>query len=405
MLLGETLRVAIAALRANKMRSLLTMLGIVIGIGAVIAMVALGNGAQESIQARIAALGTTVLQVNPQRVRQAGVAIDGSIAKLTVDDVEAIRQHAPDVLMVNYQQDRNLQVVYQDHNTNLRVVGTVPNFLDVRGYALEVGRMFTDREEAARRRVAVIGAGVAAALEIGDPYELLDKQIRIASRAFTVVGILKTKGAGGFGNPDEQILIPFSTGRFQVFGTDRLNDIWALAGSEDLIGPAMDEITIALRRSHRLRFDQPEDFLIRNQSDYLETLNETTETFSLLLAGIAAVSLVVGGIGIMNIMLVSVTERTREIGVRKALGATRLNVLLQFLIEAVVLCVLGGAVGILLGIVGSAQLAASMGWTASIDVRSIAIAFFFSSVVGVLFGVWPARRAARLDPIIALRYE
>ena len=405
MLLTETLRVALAALRANKLRSMLTMLGIVIGIGAVISVVALGNGAQQSIKDRIAALGTTVVQVNPRRVRFGGVAMDGSIAKLTVDDVEAIRERAPDVLMVNYQQDRNQQIVFQDHNTNLRVVGTVPNFLEVRGYEIEAGRMFTNREEVGRRRVAVIGAGVAAALEIADPYELLDRQIRIASRAFTVIGILKTKGAGGFGNPDEQILVPFSTGRFQLFGNDRLNDIWALAASEDLVSPAMDEVTMALRRSHRLRFDEDDDFMIRNQSDFLETLNETTQTFSMLLAGIAAVSLVVGGIGIMNIMLVSVTERTREIGVRKALGATRMNVLLQFLIEAVVLCILGGAIGIIVGVVGSAQMASSMGWATAIDSQSIAIAFAFSSVVGVVFGVWPARRASVLDPISALRYE
>ncbi|MEA3247270.1 MAG: ABC transporter permease [Gemmatimonadota bacterium] len=405
MLLTETIAVALAALRANKLRSLLTMLGIVIGIGAVIAMVALGNGAQQSIEERIAALGTTVIQVNPQRIRQGGVVMAGTIAKLTVDDAEAIRERAPDVLMVNYQQDQNQQVVFEDHNTNLRIVGTIPNFLDVRGYRIESGRMFTEREEVGRRRVAVIGADVADQLELADPLELLGQQIRIASRAFTVIGVLERKGVGGFSNPNEQILIPFSTGRFQIFGTDRLNDIWALAASESQVNRAMDEVTMALRRSHRLRFDQDDDFRIRNQTDFLETLNETTETFGLLLAGIAAVSLVVGGIGIMNIMLVSVTERTREIGVRKALGATKRNVLLQFLIEAVVLCMLGGVAGIVLGVVGSAQLASSMGWHAAIDWESIAIAFLFSSLVGVLFGVWPAQRAARLDPIAALRYE
>jgi putative ABC transport system permease protein len=405
MLLSETLAVAFTALRANKMRSLLTMLGIVIGIGAVIAMVALGNGAQASIEERIAKLGTTVLQVNPNRVRQAGVAVAGSIAKLTVDDVEAIRQRAPSVYLVNYQQDRNEQVVYENHNTNLRIVGTAANFLEVRGFEMESGRMFTDGEDAARRRYAVVGANVAEALELTDPLELLGAQIRIASRAFTVIGVLKAKGAGGFDDPDAQILIPFNTGRFQVFGNDRLNDIWALAADESLIDQAMSELTVALRRSHRLRFDQEDDFRIRDQTDFLQALNETTETFGMLLAGIAAVSLVVGGIGIMNIMLVSVTERTREIGVRKALGATRLNVLLQFLIEAVALCVLGGAVGIVAGILGSAQLASSMGWHAAIDWQSIGLAFLFSSVVGVLFGVWPAKRAASLDPITALRYE
>jgi len=382
------------------------MLGIVIGIGAVIAMVALGNGAQQSIQDRIAALGTTVLQINPQRVRFGGGIASADVrAELTIDDVEAIRSNAPNVSLVNFQQDRNLQVVYENHNTNVRIVGTVPNFLDVRGYRIAEGRMFTEREEAGRRRLAVIGANVAENLELATSSELIGQQVRIASRAFTVIGVLAAKGAGGFEDPDSQLLVPFSTGRFQLFGNDRLNDIWALAASEDVIDQAMGEVTVALRRSHRLRFDQTEDFRIRNQTDFLEALNETTATFGLLLAGIAAVSLVVGGIGIMNIMLVSVTERTREIGVRKALGATRLNVMLQFLIEAVTLCILGGIVGIAAGVVGSAQMATSMGWNSAIDWQSIAIAFAFSSVIGILFGVWPARRAAALDPVVALRYE
>jgi len=405
MLLGETIAVALAALRANKMRSLLTMLGIVIGIGAVIAMVALGNGAQNSVKERIARLGTTVLWITPQRVNQGGINQGGSMAKLSLKDVPAIMESAPHVVDVNYQQDRNLQVVWQRRNTNVQVTGTIPNFLSVRNFKLAEGRMFTAQEEAGRKRLAVLGATVLQNLNIESPAQIIGEQIRIASRAFTVIGVLAEKGATGFGDGDNQILVPFTTGRFELFGTDRLNDLWILAASEADIDQAMGEAQLALRRSHRLIAGRPDDFRIQNQTDFLVALNETTQTFGLLLAGIAAVSLVVGGIGIMNIMLVSVTERTREIGVRKALGATRTNILLQFLIEAVVLCILGGAVGIAAGVVGSAQLAQSMGWKSAIDIQSVAVAFGFASATGVLFGVWPARRAATLDPVEALRYE
>ncbi|MEA3247271.1 MAG: ABC transporter permease [Gemmatimonadota bacterium] len=405
MLLGETVAVALAALRANKLRSALTMLGIVIGIGAVIAMVAIGNGAQAQIKERIARLGTTVLQINPQRVMQGGVSVGGSMAKLTVKDVVAIEDKSPHVLAVNYQQDRNLQVVWGTKNTNIQVTGTVPNFLDVRGFRLESGRMFTPQEEVGRKRVAILGSQALVNLEIGSAEAIIGQQIRIQSRAFTVIGVLAEKGATGMGDGDNQILVPFSTGRFELFGTDRLNDIWALATSEADVDQAMGEIELALRRSHKLGVGRADDFSIRNQTDFLAVLNETTQTFGLLLAGIAAVSLVVGGIGIMNIMLVSVTERTREIGVRKALGATRMNLLLQFLIEAVVLCIVGGALGIAFGIAGSMQLASSLGWRAAIDAQSILIAFAFATAVGLIFGVWPARRAAMMDPIIALRYE
>jgi putative ABC transport system permease protein len=406
MLLGETIAVALGALRANKLRSLLTMLGIVIGIGAVIAMIALGNGAQNEVKARIARLGTTVLQINPQRVNQGGINIGGSMARLRVRDVDAIMAGAPHVADANWQQDRSMQVVWGRNNANIQVTGTVPNFLTVRGFKIAAGRMFTAGEEASRRRYAVLGSQALVNLEITTPEVIIGEQIRIAGHLFTVIGVMAEKGqtTGGF-DGDNQILVPFTTGRFSLFGNDRLNDIWALAMDEASIDEAMGEITVALRRAHKILPGRPDDFIIRNQSDFLVALNETTETFGLLLAGIAAVSLVVGGIGIMNIMLVSVTERTREIGVRKALGATRTNLLLQFLIEAVVLCLVGGAIGIAAGILGSAQLASSMGWRAAIDLPSVLVAFGFASATGIIFGVWPARRAALMDPVVALRYE
>ncbi len=404
MLLTETVRVALDALRVNKLRSLLTMLGIVIGVGAVIAMVALGNGAQAQIQERIARLGTTVLQINPQRVSQGGIQSTSTV-KLTTKDVDMIVQRSPNVLAVNWQQDRSLQVVWKNQNANVQVTGTAANFPEVRGFRLAAGRMFGAAEEAGRRKVAVLGADVLPLINAGDAESMLGEQIRIAGRAFTVIGVLAQKGTTGFGDGDEQILIPFQTSRFQVIGTDRVDDIWCLASSEDSLSSAMAEIQAAIRRSHKTRLGAPDDFRIRNQSDLLSTLSETTATFTLLLAGIAAVSLLVGGIGIMNIMLVSVTERTREIGVRKALGATRGNILLQFLTESVVLCLIGGAIGIAAGMITATQFSRVMGWRTVIDLQSVVIAFGFSSAVGVIFGVLPARRASALDPVEALRYE
>jgi putative ABC transport system permease protein len=404
MLLTETIRVAVDALRVNKLRSLLTMLGIVIGVGAVIAMVALGNGAQAQISERIARLGTTVLQINPQRVNTGGIQSTTTV-KLTTKDVDMIVQRSPNVLAVNWQQDRPLQVVWKNKNSNIQVTGTAANFPEVRGFHIAAGRMFGAAEEVGRRRVAVLGADAMADLEIADPEAILGRQIRIAGRAFTVIGVLAARGVTGLGDGDEQILIPFQTSRFQVIGTDRVDDIWCLASSEDSLPSAMAEIEAAIRRSHKTRLGAPDDFRIRNQTDLLTTLSETTATFSLLLAGIAAVSLLVGGIGIMNVMLVAVTERTREIGVRKALGATRLNILLQFLSEAVVLCLFGGIMGIAAGSLGASQFSVIMGWKTVVDIQSVLIAFGFATAVGMIFGVWPAWQASRLDPIEALRYE
>jgi len=285
-------------------------------------------------------------------------------------------------------------------------VGTSANYLEVRKYTLHSGRMFTSAEDEGRQRVAVLGPTVATNMGLDSPDALLGENVRIRGIQFTVVGILESKGqATPFGNPDDQILIPINTARFRVIGSDRLRSISVLSASEDKIPEAMADIQRVLRREHRIRQGRPDDFQIRSQADFLNTLGETTQVFTFLLSGIAAVSLLVGGIGIMNIMLVSVTERTREIGVRKALGATRRNILLQFLIEAVVLCCLGGIVGILLGAIGATVMSRTAGWNTQVSPAAVGLAFAFSALVGVLFGVWPARRAASLDPIIALRYE
>jgi putative ABC transport system permease protein len=406
MLFSEIIAVALGALRANKLRSLLTMLGIVIGVAAVIAMIALGTGAQTAVKDRIASLGTTLLTVMPGQQRGMGVVIADQNAKLTMEDAEALEERATNLTAVQPEMNRNLQITYLNRNASASVVGTSPNYLEVRKYKLEAGRMFTRMEDEAKQRLAVVGPAVAANMGLDTPDALLGENIRIRGIQFTVIGVLASKGqASPFGNPDEQILIPINTGRFRVFGSDRLRSISVLAVSEEKIPDAMADVQRILRREHRLRQGQPDDFQMRSQADFLNTLGETTQVFTYLLSGIAAVSLLVGGIGIMNIMLVSVTERTREIGIRKALGATRSAILLQFMIEAVVLCCLGGLIGILVGSGGATALSKAFAWNVKISAPAIVLAFAFSAAVGLIFGVWPARRAATMDPIIALRYE
>jgi len=404
MLVKETIGVALGALRVNKLRSLLTMLGIVIGVGAVIAMVALGRGAQNSVNARISALGTTLLTVNPGQVQSGGVASATDRARLTADDADALVRDGKWIAAVEPEMGRSLQVQFRNANTNTTVLGTTPNYLDVRKYSLAAGNMFTSQDDDGRRRVAVLGQTTLQNLGVGN--EIVGQEIRINSIPFQVIGTLASKGSGGgFGDPDDQVLIPLGTARFRVFTTKDLRTIGVLAPSESLITRTMVDIDRILRRSHRIPPGGAADFQIRNQADFLNTFAATTQAFTLLLAGIATVSLVVGGIGIMNIMLVSVTERTREIGVRKALGATRRNILLQFLIESVVLSLLGGFIGICLGGGSAVLFRSTLHWNTAVAPSSILLAFGFSALVGVAFGVWPARRAASLNPIEALRYE
>jgi putative ABC transport system permease protein len=402
MLLGEIFRVALEAVRSNKLRSFLTALGIIIGIAAVIAMVALGEGAQRMVQERLQGLGTNVLTVRPGQEMFGGV--DRGDARLTPDDAQALMENPRSILRVSPQMQQRLQVEYQGSNGNITVEGVWPSYFEIQNHQAVIGRLFTDSEERGRRRVAVLGAAV------GDPLRtetsaLVGQTIRIRGIPFEVIGVLLSKGSAGFQNPDDEVYIPLSTAQLRVFGTDRVGTILVQALSEKDIEPAIGEIDAVLRRAHRLRMAQPSDFSIRNQTTLLETFRSTSRTFSFLLAGIALVSLLVGGIGIMNIMLVSVTERTREIGVRKALGARKRDILLQFLIEALVLCLAGGLAGVLVGVGGAMAMQRLAGWNTAISVDAIVIAFFFSAAVGVFFGLWPARRAARLDPIEALRYE
>ncbi|HKC41042.1 MAG TPA: ABC transporter permease [Gemmatimonadales bacterium] len=404
MLLTEIFQVALQAIRANKLRSFLTMLGIIIGVGAVITMVALGSGAQKAVQARIQALGPTLLSLYPGQAFRGGIAFDQRVS-LMVDDYKALASDARYVKAVVPELTRNMQVKRVGQNINVSVVGTTPNYIQVKNYTMTAGRMFTAGEDESRRGYAVLGSAIPEMFN-ANPVAMIGQQIQIRGIPFEIIGVLSMKGSGGgFGNPDEQILIPLQTARYRVMGTDRLRSITVDAADLSKMTLAMIEIERVLRREHKIRPGAENDFQIRNQADVLATFQETTETFTYLLAGIAAVSLLVGGIGIMNIMLVSVTERTREIGVRKALGATKNHILLQFLIEALVLCVLGGLIGVMFGTLGAVALSALKHWNTSISIFAVFLSFVFSAIVGLFFGIWPARRAASLDPIVALRYE
>jgi putative ABC transport system permease protein len=403
MLLDETIRVALQAIRANKLRSLLTALGIIIGVGAVITMIALGTGARKAIEARIQALGPTLLTLFAGQSFRGGIAITNRVS-LTMDDDTALVHNARYLSAVVPELAGNLQVQKGNQNVNVNIVGTTPQYVPVHAYTLTSGRMFTAGEDQARRRLAVIGASVPDMFNANGP-AMIGQEISIRGIPFTVIGILSEKGSQGFQNPDEQVLIPLQTARYRIMGTDRLRSITCQVDSLPHMNLAMIEIERVMRRQHKIRTGGENDFQIRNQADVLSTFQQTTQTFGFLLAGIAAVSLLVGGIGIMNIMLVSVTERTREIGVRKALGATKGNILLQFLVEALVLCLVGGTVGVLLGSLGALVLSKFAHWNTAISPFSILLAFLFSAIVGLFFGIYPARRAASLDPIIALRYE
>jgi putative ABC transport system permease protein len=404
MLLGETFAVAISSIRSNALRSALTMLGIIIGVGAVITMVALGSGAQKAVEERIAALGANVFTVFAGQGRAGAIMVtDRTI--LSTDDYEALQREATLLKAVVPEAQSAQQVVFGNQNRNLQIIGTTANYTDVRNYTVPYGRMFTTGDDAARRRYAVLGSAVPEMLDANSA-AMIHQTMLIRGIPFEIVGILSAKGAsGGFQNPDEQILIPLETAQFRVFGSKRLRSMSVQVADGVPIEQGMVDLERVLRREHHIRPGGDNDFTIRNQQDVLQTQQQATQVFTTLLASIAAVSLVVGGIGIMNIMLVSVTERTREIGVRKALGATHRNILLQFMIEALTLCIMGGAVGILVGIGTTIVLARVMLWNTLISPAAVVVAFGFSALVGLFFGIWPARRAARLDPIIALRYE
>ncbi|MCK5448088.1 MAG: ABC transporter permease [Gemmatimonadetes bacterium] len=399
----ETIVVALAAIRANVLRSVLTMLGIIIGVAAVITMVALGSGAQAAIEEQIQALGTDRLSIYPGQSFHRGVASSSRVS-LTTDDAAALAADAPALRAVVPELSSNFQIKYGSRNANIRVVATTPEYVTVNNMELVAGRNLGHGDGDARRRVAVLGSAVPEMVDANGE-AMIGQELVIRGLRFEVIGLLAEKGGQGFSNPDERILIPLETGQYRVHGSDRLGSITAQVLHPDSITVAMIGIEGVLRREHGIRPGADNDFQIRTGTEFLTTAQEATETFTFLLAGIAAVSLLVGGIGIMNIMLVSVTERTREIGLRKAVGARRSNIMYQFLVEALTLCMLGGVIGVIVGAGGAEALHRFKDWNTLVSPRAVALAFAFSAAVGVFFGMWPARRAARLDPIEALRHE
>lgn len=394
---------AARAMAANKVRSALSVLGILIGVAAVIAMLAIGRGAQKAIEARISSLGSNLLMLIPESPLMGGVHGDsGQYSRLTLDDVKAI-QKIPHVVHVDGNVSGSSQVVYQNFNANTSVTGATPLYAPMRNSQAFVGRFFTDAENDTMARVTLLGQTVVNNLFGKD--DPVGKTIKIDRINFTVIGVLPMKGASTFRDQDDLVIIPLETAMKRVLGKKYLTSIAVECDSADSIPAVMQDMETLMRHRHRLPTYKDNDFQIRNMADIQAALAGTTQTFTALLGIVAAISLLVGGIGIMNIMLVSVSERTREIGLRKAVGATRRAILGQFLIEASTLSTLGGLIGIILGATVSFVLSQLAGWAALVTFPSIALAFLFSAGTGVIFGFWPAKKASLLSPIEALRYE
>jgi putative ABC transport system permease protein len=400
-----TLRIALRALARNKLRAFLTMLGIIIGVGAVIAMVAIGEGAKSTIRAQIAALGTNVLIVLPGSNVQGGVRAGfGNVNTLLDSDAKAMARELPSVAFVSPVLRRQDQVVAGNLNWGTLAQGVAPEFQQIRDWQVAEGRFLHEGDMDSAAKVAVIGQTVARQLFGKD--EALDAVIRIRNIPFRVVGILGAKGQTGQGtDQDDTIMIPYTTMQKRLMRITWVQSIVVKAVSAERVEEAQEQITLLLRQRHRIGPEREDDFNVRNLSDIAEAATTTARVMAVLLGSVASISLLVGGIGIMNIMLVSVTERTREIGIRMAVGARSRDIMLQFLVEAVVMAATGGLIGILLGVGSSEVIKQWAQWPTLIDPAIIAIAFLFSGAVGVFFGFYPAKKAANLDPIDALRYE
>jgi putative ABC transport system permease protein len=400
---------ALRILRRNPLRAGLTMLGIVIGIGAVVAMVSLGQGATASVQAEIASLGTNVLIVIPGATTVGGVRGGlGSISTLTVDDADDIEKKVAGIETVLYGTRSVLQVIRENKNWSTVVFGTTPVFPEIRNWPIAEGNFFTQSDLDSAAKVALVGKTVAQNLfEPGE--DVVGSEIRIRNVSLRIIGVLASKGQSVTGqDQDDFVVLPFSTAERKVFGTKFLGTVGIIlvaAHTQQDIPAAVDDIKELLRTRHHLHQAEEDDFTIRTMEDIAKTMAGTSRTMMLMLMSIASISLIVGGIGIMNILLVSVTERTREIGLRMAVGAKRRHILLQFLIEAIIMTVIGGLLGVAAGIGGARLLTAMVGWPAIISPQAIAAAFLFSIAVGIFFGLYPANKASKLNPIEALHYE
>jgi putative ABC transport system permease protein len=413
MIIIQNLLEALESLNANKLRSMLTVLGIVIGVAAVIAMLSIGRGAQASITSQIESIGTNLVYVSPGAIRQGGVAqAQGTAGTLTMDDAKAL-ESIPGVVAESPVIQGRAQAAYLSNNTNTRLMGVTPNYINVANITVADGSFLSESNQTARSSVAVLGSATAEAL-FGSDAGAVGQSIRLNGQPFRVIGVLASKGGTGFLNQDDQIIVPLSTAQTKLIGSQRfrgastIQQITVKAADANQVTQVMADITALMRQRHRT-VEGSDDFTVSSQQDALSAITTVTNTLTIFLGGIAGISLVVGGIGIMNIMLTTVSERTREIGLRKAIGARRQDILMQFLVESTVLSVLGGVIGIALGwgisrLIGRVQLGGSA-ITPVVGLDSVLLATLFSMAVGLFFGIYPATRAARLQPVEALRYE
>ncbi|MCK4225122.1 MAG: ABC transporter permease [candidate division Zixibacteria bacterium] len=395
---------AVSSIFSNKLRSFLTMLGIIVGVSAVIAMIAIGQGAGAQITERISQLGANLLMVRPGAFHRGPArSASGSRTSLNYTDAQAIAEGCPSVAKVDASYSRNAQVVYGNKNTNTSINGVTPNYPEVRNFPVKQGSFVTEEDNRLMRRVAVLGKTVVE--DLFGQEDPIGQYVKIKRSSYQVIGVMSEKGGSGWRDEDDIIFVPLRTAQKRLFGVDYVSMINVEAKNEEVMDKASTEITSLLRERHKIRAGDEDDFNIMSQAEILSTMQETSNTFTMLLAGIAVVSLIVGGIGIMNIMFVSVTERTREIGIRKAIGAQRRDILSQFLIEAIIVSLSGGIIGVLLGILASKFMSQFAGWQTVITPISVGLSFSFALAVGLFFGFYPARKASLLNPIDALRYE
>ena len=402
MIVEESIKSAISSIRTNGVRSFLTALAIIIGTAAVIAVIGIGSSAEKALEESIDDLGPRTLSIFPSQRKRGGIS--SGFNPLVLKDAEALEKNTEHNWLVAPAMSGNRQIKYKNSNMSGEINGYLPVNFDVRGFEIGHGRLFTEKENLGRKRVIVIGSKVPGELKTSAK-QILNKEILVAGTSYTVVGILSEEGSTGWQNPDDDLYVPLLTAAQRIFGTDRLGWINIGISNDTNVDYVMMTIERILRQKHDIGPGGENDFRINDWSQYSDLRRQATGIFTALIAGIAGISLIVGGIGVMNIMLVSVTERTREIGLRKALGATQRSIMMQFIIEAVLLCILGGLLGVFIGTLLLFLFTSLNDWIFYMPISAIIGSITFSALVGLFFGIWPAKRAAKLDPAVSLRYE
>lgn len=403
---SNLIRIALKALQRNKMRTFLTMLGIIIGVGSVIAMLAIGQGSKKSIQDQVSSMGSNLVFVMPASQQRGGVQLGNTNTQsLTLKDVDAIQANCPDVTMVSPEVRGGGQAVYSNKNAPTTIYGANPQYLDIRKITVKSGRMFTDREIKTSAKVCLIGQTVVTNL-FGENADPIGLSIRFKNIPMKIIGVLAERGQNNFGqDQDDLILAPYTTVQKRILAITYIQSIDASAVSEAKTADAVDEISSVLRTEHKIKNPEQDDFSVRTQAEIIKMFSSISDILTLLLGAIAGISLLVGGIGIMNIMYVSVTERTREIGLRMSIGGRGIDILMQFLMESILISIIGGILGILLGLTASQVIARVMSWPVVVMPQAVVMSFVVCTAIGIFFGWYPARKASNLDPIDALRYE